>query len=473
MDLNSHFSRKLELMDDTTFTKSGIDKDWDETVFEAKYENLKVKYYGEDLASQITTAKIFLNWYVGGDLGPSFDLTSLMIKTLGFFSLSDKSSLLSSLKPKSLDTSLPLSFSTGIAGKIEKLNLSKHTSEATYFASSGHTILSVSPGGILPGMASNTDASTSTTTTTVATVQEFYEYCWNILDSTPPSQEMDTRKSSSEMVLIILNYLGYLSLITSRYAVKTQQSVTNYYSRAATRNFNNISGTTMSITTPPPHSKSIQSILQTFTKGSSAFSMYLIMEIKMFKTSLNMEEDTIINILTAGNLLHFKFNGMLLINAASKLCLLAKLTLKGLLDTCAFSSFENSLTRLIDVSNNFISSVKAKEQISFPWCRLIDDKYMTRLSADPNKPLLDLWLTAISELDNNPDVWSLYPWNGTVPQNKFFKIWVDNLRKTIEPKSFVPLTQKAKSYLEPGPGMVLGDPSTSLSNDDEEYSREI
>lgn len=470
--MSSKFQDRLGHMSDTTFTKSGVEKDWDEKVLEEKYDHLKIKFYGEELSAQIATAKTFLNWYVGADMGPNFDLNIILLKTLGFFNDYGKSPILASLKKTGTEDSMSL-FS-GASGKISKVDISKETSTSSYFSTSGHSILGTNIGTIMPGTAAPSNSEPVGETTKIDDVKTFYFACWEILDNSPTLTETGNEsRNLTRNIQQLLNYLGYLGLIVSRYSVKTQISVTNYFARVASKNFNNIAGANFSWITPPPHSRAIQNVVQVFTKGSTAFSGFLITEVQLYKKVLAIEDDTLGSLLTAGNLLHFKFNGMLLLNVASKLCLLSKTTLKQLLDHSAYSQFEGSLNRLIDVSNKYICKNASSTQISFPWCRLIDDKYMTSLSADPNKPLLDLWLTAIAELDNNPDVWSLYPWNGNAPRNKLYKLWTENLKKTIEPESFIPLTSGAKTFMENVTISTNGRSSEVTFNDDKEYDYEV
>ncbi|UOS86044.1 nucleocapsid [Hymenopteran rhabdo-related virus 23] len=454
---------RMNDMEDVTFTKSGIEKEWDESVFEKKFSTLPTKYSGEDLAGQVMTAKIFLNWYVGGKMDEDFNLPYLMIKMLGLLNHKG-TSILTEVYNNTLLETHPI----GQPERLQKLKLETDIAANSYFSTMGNAIIGVSAGGVVPGQGSFEPQSESREeSTTMSTVTTFYNACWSILDGETSSSD----KKVSPKLLDLLNYLSYLSCILSRYSVKSQASVTGYFARAATKNFNNIISTNYSWITPPPHASSVTALQQSFTKGSEGFSSYLITELKMFKLLRHRSYDELESLLTAGNLLHLKFNGMLLINVASKICLAAHLTMKGLLDISAYEVFEASILRLIEVSNKYLSQKAAASQITFPWCRLIDDKYMTSLAADPNRPLLELWLTAVALIDNNPDVWVMFPWNGTAPVNKAYTTWAENLSRTLEPTDLKPITTKAKDYLESKGSFHAEEENTRSSID--EYQQEL
>ncbi|UDL13994.1 MAG: hypothetical protein [Xiangshan rhabdo-like virus 4] len=470
----SKFLEQLSSMKDTSFTRSGTDKEWSEAIFEDKYKNLRVNLKSLELSEQIVIGKAFLNWFVGADMGPNFDLSNLMLKMLGLINSVDHIPLINHLL-KNLPSGgkEEASIASGCEGKLDKIDLMKDIAKQTYFSTSGQSIVGSQTGNVMPGTASSNEIIDTQLTTTIENVKLFYTSCWDCLDIDLEKTKTGSYKSNLNKLHDTLNYLFYLGLITSRYAVKTKTSVTSYYARVATKNFNNITESQFVWTTPPPHASSIQQVIQLFTKGSVAMTTFLITELKLYKLALDLNEDNVVSLFTAGNLLHFKFNGMLLINVASKLCLLCKLTLNQLLEASAYSEFETSLLRLISVSNKYISSEAAKTQITFPWCRLIDDKYMAVVSAEPNKALLDLWLTAIADIDNNPDVWALYPWNGNVPQNRGFRIWTENVKRTIEPQDLTPLTTKAKAYKETSNRTLISKDSDRTTNDDDEYTDDI
>ncbi|UHK03181.1 MAG: nucleoprotein [Hangzhou rhabdovirus 3] len=362
-----------------------------------------------DLATQKSTMKWFLNAYFSGEVGKASILD--MMKLLILHSGLDNKMWLSMLPESANQITLP-------SGEWKEL---KDTDFSNYFSDAEVEKEASKTSGLLPGAADANVKEDAGVNVDVDDAKKFYESLLELIDD------------NTDMP-VAAQICQFICLVLIRKVAKTTKSVEQYFSKRFMSTFNNVYSRTVTLKATPPHSKFMELLSNVLQKGTKPATSLIKVILSIYWTNISKPDGDkkILSILSAGCLLHLKYNGMTVVKSILHLSAISSFEVKKILKYSAYKAYESTLAQVVRV---FTSYFKENTTSLFPWCRLIDDSYHSGLASDKNKEYLKLIFYAISIIDSNlsSDIFNQHPFNGDSTVPNAVKSWGKMLKDKMVP----------------------------------------